>query len=253
MTYIILANDDGVDAPGILALADAMKSLADRIQVIAPAVNQSMSGHKITLFQELEVEHKTLSNGVPAVAVHGSPADCIAVASHGLVDWAPRLVVSGINRGANMGQDVVYSGTVSAAMEAAIQGVPAVAVSLDDGQANDPAAYKVAADVAVRVVRQALQQGLPPFTILNVNVPSIDAIKGIRLTRQGVRIYRDELERSADGRFVKVVGDAPTGVLDELGTDLWAVHHGYASVTPLQIDLTAHEFMAELAAWDVTD
>ncbi|MEM6281604.1 MAG: 5'/3'-nucleotidase SurE [Chloroflexota bacterium] len=251
MAYIVLTNDDGVDAPGILALARALRPLADRLQVIAPAENQSMSGHKITLFQDIRIEtDRTIDNNIPAVAVHGSPADCIALASHGLVEWPPRLVVSGINRGANMGQDVVYSGTVSAAMESSIQGVPAVAVSLDNATANHPDDYAAAAQVAAQVVKAALQHGIPPFTILNINVPDVDAVRGIRLTRQGVRIYRDELEYSASGQYVKVVGDAPTGVVDEAGTDLWAVHNGYASLTPLHLDLTAHMFMAELAAWD---
>ncbi|MEL7234865.1 MAG: 5'/3'-nucleotidase SurE, partial [Chloroflexota bacterium] len=164
MTYIILTNDDGVDAPGILALARALRPLADHLHVIAPAENQSMSGHKITLFQDIRVETDRMIDGdIPAVAVHGSPADCIALASHGLVDWPPRLVVSGINRGANMGQDVVYSGTVSAAMEASIQGVPAVAVSLDHGTANHPDDYAAAGQVAAQVVKRALHHGLPPF------------------------------------------------------------------------------------------
>jgi 5'-nucleotidase len=251
MTYILLTNDDGVNAPGILALAKAMHALADEVQVIAPAVNQSMSGHKITMFQDLHVQKTALADGTAAVAVDGSPADCIALASLGLVDWPPRLVVSGINRGANMGQDIVYSGTVSAAMEATIQGIPAIAVSLDNQQANDPADYADAAQIAVQVVKRALAHDLPPFTILNLNVPHGVPVKGIRLTRQGVRIYRDELEWDVSGETVRVVGEAPTGRLDEMGTDLWAVHRGYASLTPLHLDLTAHHFMADLTAWDV--
>lgn len=250
MTYILLTNDDGVDAPGILALAGALSGIADKLIVVAPATNQSMSGHKITLFQNIRVEQRTLSDGTPATAVHGSPADCIALASHGLVDWAPRLVVSGINRGANMGQDIFYSGTVSAAMEATIQGVPAIAVSLDNHEANRIEDYTVAARLAARVVARALNHSIPPFTVLNLNVPFGVDVKGIRLTRQGVRIYRDELER--DGEFVKVVGEAPTGQVDTIGTDLWAVHEGYASLTPLYLDLTAHTFMADLSAWDVS-
>lgn len=250
MTYIVVTNDDGIDAPGILALAGAMQQIADRVQVAAPAFNQSMSGHKITMFQDITIEeNRQLANGVPALAVHGSPADCIAVASHGIVEWPPRLVVSGINRGANLAQDVFYSGTVSAAMEATIQGIPALAVSLDNGRANHPDDYRVAAALAVKVAERILQYGLPPFTVLNLNVPAVDEVKGIRLTRTGVRIYRNVLTRTA--HTVKVDGEAPTGVLDEAGTDIWAVHNGYASLTPLQMDLTAHPFMADLAAWDV--
>lgn len=253
MTYVILTNDDGIDAPGILALTKALRPLADKLRVVAPALNQSNSGHKITLFQDIRIEERNVAGDVHGIAVHGSPADCIALASHGLVEWAPRLVVSGINRGANMGQDVFYSGTVSAAMEATIQGVPSLAVSLDKRDANDEADYHTAAQIAVSVIQKMLTQDLPPFTMLNLNVPSIDTVKGVRLTRQGVRIYNDELEYSADRQIVKVVGEEPTGVVDELGTDLWAVHNGYASLTPLQVDLTAHTFMAQLAAWDVND
>jgi 5'-nucleotidase len=251
MTYILVTNDDGVDAPGILALARAMTGIADQVGVIAPAANQSMTGHKITLFQDLQIdESRTLAEGISAVAVGGSPADCIALASHGLVQWPPRVVVSGINRGANMGQDIFYSGTVSAALEAVIQGVPALAVSLDNNEANAVEDYAVAARLAARVVARMLENSLPEFTALNLNVPYGVDVRGIRLTRTGVRIYNDEIERNGD--LVKVVGEPPTGVIDRPGTDLWAVHNGYASLTPLQMDLTAHAFMADLNAWDVT-
>jgi 5'-nucleotidase len=251
MSYVLLTNDDGIDAPGIRAVAHALSQQGHTIRIIAPGENQSMSGHKITLFQNIRIEERTVAGTFPGVAVYGSPADCIALAALGLVNWPPRLVVSGINRGANMGQDVFYSGTVSAALEATIQGIPAIAVSLDNQQANDVATYAEAARITVQVVAKALQHDLPPFTALNVNVPGVDAVKGIRLTRQGVRIYRDELERSADGQTVRVIGEPPTGVLDDIGTDLWAVHNGYASLTPMQLDLTEHSFLAALAAWDL--
>lgn len=249
MSYILLTNDDGIDAPGLLTLARSIGQIADRVEIIAPAVNQSNSGHKITLFQEIQVEHRTVDDTYKGVAVHGSPADCIALAALGMVDWPPRMVISGINRGANMGQDISYSGTVSAALEATIQGIPAIAVSLDNHLADDPAEYIHAAELAAEVAQKVMQQGLPPFTMLNLNVPVGDAVQGIRLTRQGVRIYRNELEKG-DG-FVRVVGAPPTGVLDALGTDLWAVHNGYASLTPLHLDFTAHHFIADLAAWDL--
>lgn len=253
MTYILITNDDGVNAPGILALAQAMRGVADKVQVIAPSVNQSMSGHKISLFQDIRVEESLHIDGdIPAVAVHGSPADCIGMAAHGLVDWPPDVVVSGINRGANMGQDVVYSGTVSAAMEATIQGIPALAVSLNSQQANTVEAYAVAARMAARVVTRMLAHTLPRYTMLNLNVPHAVDVRGLRLTRMGVRIYHNMLERAGEG-IVRVVGDEPTGEVDMLGTDMWAVHNGYASLTPLHLDMTAHDTMADLAAWDVTD
>ncbi|MCA9914283.1 MAG: 5'/3'-nucleotidase SurE, partial [Anaerolineae bacterium] len=137
---------------------------------------------------------------------------------------------------------------VSAALEAAIHGVPALAVSLSNHTANDPADYAEAARIATVVAGYLLKNDLPPLTILNLNVPQ-GKVKGLRITRQGIRIYRDEIER--DGEMVRIVGEPPTGRLDELGTDLWAINTGYASLTPIHLDLTAHQFLADLAAWDI--
>lgn len=252
MTYIVVTNDDGVLAPGIQALAAALRPLG-RVEVVAPASNQSACGHKRTVFQDILVEEVALPDGTPARAIAGSPADCIALAALGVVDWPPRVVVSGINRGQNMGQDITYSGTVSAALEATIQGIPAVAVSLAHHNANRVEDYEVAAQVAARVVARVLEQGLPPFTILNLNVPPGPHVKGIRLTRQGVSIYQDDVERDGDHyRVLWLESDGVMGQINEEGTDLWAVHNGYASLTPLHLDMTAHRFLADLAAWDIT-
>ncbi len=249
MTQILVTNDDGVHAPGLFALADAMRQIGD-ISVVAPATNQSASGHKKTLFQDIPVKQTTLQDGTPALAVTGSPADCIALTALGMSEWPPRIVVSGINRGANMGQDITYSGTVTAALEGAMHGVPALAVSLDNQQANSVEDYETAARIAVIVVRKMLEKGLPPLTILNLNIPARGPVLAIRLTRQGLRIYRDEL--MTEGEIYRIVGPEPTGVTDEEGTDLWAVHNGYASLSPIHLDLTAHRFLADLAAWDIT-
>lgn len=248
MTYILVTNDDGVHAPGILALSQAMRQLGE-VQVIAPAKNQSASGHKKTLFQDISFSKTVLDDGTPAIAVGGSPADCIAIAALGVAQWPPRIVVSGINRGANMGQDVTYSGTVTAALEATIQGVPAVAVSLAMRDADQVEHYQTAAALAVEVVKTALEKSIPPLTILNLNVPAISRVNGLRLTRQGVRVYADELE--IEGEVCRIVGPEPGGMTDEEGTDLWAIHNGYASLTPLHLDLTAYRFLADLAAWDI--
>lgn len=249
MASILVTNDDGVHAPGLLALAAAARALGD-VRVAAPASNQSATGHKKTLFQNIPVSETTLADGTPALAVAGSPADCIALCALGMTPWPVDLVLSGINRGANMGQDITYSGTVTAALEAAINGAPALAVSLNDRNGADVADYAETARIAVLVARLMIAKGLPPLTILNLNVPHVPVVQGIRLTRQGIRIYRDELER-ADGGY-KIVGPEPGGVTDEEGTDLWALHNGYASLTPLHLDLTAHRFLADLAAWDIT-
>ncbi|MDQ7024920.1 MAG: 5'/3'-nucleotidase SurE [Anaerolineae bacterium] len=249
MTTLLVTNDDGVKAVGLLALAQAMEQFGT-VQVAAPARNQSASGHKKTLFSNITVSDTELANGQPATSIDGSPADCIALCAMGLRPWPPRLVVSGINRGSNMGQDITYSGTVTAALEAVIHGVPALAISLSDSNASEVADYAEAARVAAIVVRYMLNQDMPPLTILNLNIPK-GKIKGIRLTRQGVRIYRDEIEMDEDRRTVRIVGEPPTGVVDELGTDIWAVHNGYASLTPIHLDMTAHRFLADLGAWDI--
>ena len=249
---IIVTNDDGYDAPGILALAEAMAELG-AVQVCAPALNQSASGHKITLFQDIAYTRCTVGDGIPALAVGGSPADCISLSLLGLVEAQPDIVVSGINRGENMAQDLTYSGTVAAALEAVINGIPAVAFSLASANADHRDDYRVAAQVALPIVKVLLANGLPPLTILNVNVPPVSRLqdlRGIRLTRQGVRDYRDYLVEVDDG-LVQIAGEPPTANTDELGTDVWAVHRDYVSVTPVHLDMTAHRFMADLEAWDL--
>jgi len=247
MTYILVTNDDGVQAPGLQALAEAMQALGT-VSVIGPAINQSASGHKKTLYTDIAIQETTLKNGMSAIAVSGSPADCIALASMGLRDWPPDLIVSGINRGENLSQDITYSGTVTAALEATIHGIPALAVSLANRFADSVEDYRIAAQTALIVAQSILQHKLPPLTILNLNVPSGQP-RGIRITRQGVRIFRDALEQGEG--VVRIGGEPPTGILDEAGTDLWAIETGYASLTPIHLDMTAHRFMADLAAWDI--
>lgn len=248
MTNLLVTNDDGVTAPGILALATAMQTIGN-VTVSAPARNQSASGHKKTLYTDIPIHETTLANGIPALAIDGSPADCIALSAMGLQKWPPDIIVSGINRGENMGQDITYSGTVTAALEGTINGVQSLAISLANHGANDVEDYAEAARLAVIVVQHMLRNPLPPLTILNLNVPMGKA-KGIRLTRQGLRTYNDAMWR--DGNVVRIEGSYPSGNVDELGTDLWAVHNGYASLTPIHLDMTAHAFISELAAWDIT-
>ncbi len=252
MTDILITNDDGVFAPGILALAQAMRRFGS-VQVVAPATNQSASGHKRTVFQDIAVDEVVLADGSTAQAVAGSPADCVALAALGVIEWPPKVVVSGINRGQNMGQDITYSGTVTAALEAAIHGLPALAVSLVNHSADKVEDYTLAAEIAARVVESLLEQRLPPLTILNLNVPAAAPIRGLRLTRQGVSVYEDGVEH--EGNIYRVLWPPQVGIsglTDDEGTDLWAIHHGYASLTPLHLDMTAHQFLTRLAAWDIT-
>lgn len=245
---ILVTNDDGVFAAGLQALAQAMQVFGV-VDIAAPATNQSASGHKKTLFHEIPVQEVLLANGMPALSVGGSPADCIAVSAMGLRPFPPRLIVSGINRGENMAQDLTYSGTVTAALEGAIHAIPAIAFSLAKRDAGSVEDYAIACDVAQVVVRHVLKYSLPPLTILNVNIPDCTP-KGIRITRQGVRIFLDELVREGD--VVRIVGEPPTGILDEVGTDLWAIENGYVSVTPVHLDMTAHRLIPDVTGWDMT-
>lgn len=251
--HILVTNDDGVTAPGLLALVQAVRPLGS-VTVLAPDHNWSASGHVKTLHRPLRVKEVTLADGTPALASDGAPSDCVALAVMGLVEGKIDLVVSGINPLANVGHDLTYSGTVTAAMEAAISGIPAVAVSLDPPeQHSSPLDYSAAAAVGSRIAAAVLRHGLPRGICLNVNVPylPLEKLTGFSATRQGLRIYRDQLVRRLDPRgrpYYWIGGDAPTGVPDD-GTDFGALAAGSVSITPIQLDLTAHSYLAELAGW----
>ncbi len=251
--HILVTNDDGVMAPGLLALAQAMRQVGD-VSVVAPERNWSGSGHVKTLHNPLRVREVTLADGSPALCSDGAPSDCVALALMGVISRPVDMVVSGINPMANLGHDVTYSGTVTAAMESIIAGIPAIAFSLDGGEkGHGYLDYAATARIARLIVRTALTNGLPKGVFLNVNVPYLPAeeIKGIQLTRKGLRIYRDELEKRQDPRgqyYYWISGQSPTGV-PEKGTDFGALVEGYVSVTPLQLDLTAYHHMLGLSEW----
>lgn len=252
--HILVTNDDGVTAPGLLALVQALQPLG-RVSIVAPDHNWSASGHVKTLHRPLRVKEVRLADGTPALSSDGAPSDCVALALMGLLPDPVDLVVSGINPNANLGHDVTYSGTVTAAMEAAIAGVAAVAVSLDAPfDLVGPTDYSTAAAVGARVAAAVLRDGLPNGTCLNINVPylPLDAVKGITITRMGLRIYHDQLVRRLDPRgrpYYWIGGDAPTGVPDE-GTDIGALSTGHVSITPIQLDLTDHALLDALRAWN---
>ncbi|MCB9418467.1 MAG: 5'/3'-nucleotidase SurE [Ardenticatenaceae bacterium] len=252
--HILVTNDDGVQAPGLLALAQAMRQIGD-VTIVAPERNWSGGGHVKTIDRPLRVRPVKLVDGTSALSSDGAPSDCVALALLGLVEQPVNLVVSGINTMANLGHDVTYSGTVTAAMEAIIWGVPAIAFSLD-GSRRDPNEmdFTAASRIARLIVRLFSQRKLPKGILLNVNVPylPIDEIKGIRNTRQGLRLYRDRLDKRQDPRghdYYWIGGDFPTGK-DEKGTDIGALARDYVSVTPLQLDLTAYPALASLGKWD---
>lgn len=252
--HILVTNDDGVNAPGLAALAQAMRGLG-KVSVLAPDHNWSASGHVKTLDRPLRVKPATLPDGTPALASDGAPSDCVALAILGLLPEPVDLVVSGINGGPNLGHDLTYSGTVTAAMEAAIAGLPGIAISLDrPPQVEGALNFAPAGVIAKKVVANVIQHGLPPSVLLSVNVPylPLEEIRGVQVTRQGLRIYRDALIQRNDPRgrpYYWIGGEAPGGVPDN-GTDIGALHQGYVSITPVQLDLTAHSLLEPLRAWE---
>jgi len=237
---ILLTNDDGFDAPGLLALASALPSSAD-VVIIAPDRNWSASGHSRTLFAPIHTREVTLANGAPAISTSGSPADCVALGLLGLAPRHPDLVISGINWGANVGSDLTYSGTVAGARESALAGIVGIAASLDAvGDADFGPAARFVARLALRLLAARASQPL----LLNVNIPNLpeELIRGVQVTRLGQRIYRDELLRREDPRgrpYYWIGGLAPTGV-PAPGTDIGALAAGYISITPLLLDPTDH-------------
>lgn len=248
--HILVTNDDGITAPGLMALAMEMRELG-QVSILAPDHNWSASGHVKTMHRPLRVKETTLLDGTPAWASDGAPSDCVALGLLGYIPEKIDLVVSGINPNANIGHDVTYSGTVTAAMEATIGGVAGIAFSLhgpEDFQGILD--YRPAARIAHRIVSAIILNGLLTNLLLNVNIPylPVDEIKGIVVTRQGLRLYRDRLDRRIDPRgrpYYWIGGDSPTAVPDE-GTDFGALERGYVSVTPLHLDLTDFKALGSL-------
>jgi len=248
---ILVSNDDGVRAPGIAALHRALLPLG-RVIVVAPDRERSASSHSLTL--DVPLRANRLSDDV--VSVEGTPTDCVLLAVKNLLPERPALVVSGVNRGPNMGHDVTYSGTVAAAMEATILGIPAVAVSLarsPDGAFD----YGPAAEVAAGVASLVLERGLPPGTLLNVNVPNVPSggIGGVALTRLGKQVYEDSVVKKTDprGREYYWIGGQSSTTPSGPGTDFEAVASGLVSVTPVHLDLTDHGSLAALRDWPLAD
>jgi 5'-nucleotidase len=255
--HILVTNDDGILAPGLLALAQEMRKLG-KVSILAPDRNWSGGGHVKTLDRALRVKEYRLADGSTAFASDGAPSDCVSLGVLGYFKEKIDLVVSGINAGANLGHDVTYSGTVTAAMEAVIMGVPGVAVSLEvlEGQVGEMD-YQAAARAAHMVVQRVMEIGIAPEILLNVNVPYLpaDQVKGFLMTRQGLRVYHNRLDEVKDPRgrpYYWIGGDAPTGV-PERGTDVGALAEGYVSITPLQLDLTAYRSLSDLNNWNLQE
>jgi 5'-nucleotidase len=248
--HVLVTNDDGVTAPGILALAQEISTLS-QVSILAPDRNWSGGGHVKTIDRPLRVHDVMLPGGLEAFASDGAPSDCVALALLGFFPDKIDLVVSGINPMPNLGHDVTYSGTVTAAMEAVIWGVPGIAFSLDPQQNPlDAIDYSPAARIARQIVANILRNRMPAGIFLNVNIPR-NPIRGMRITRQGLRVYRDRLDQRIDPRgrpYFWIGGDAPTGLPEE-GTDFGALAEGYVSITPLQLDLTAYPAIQAYKKW----
>lgn len=251
---ILVTNDDGVLSPGIFALAHSMRSIANTF-ILAPDHNWSLTGHVKTIGRPLRVQPVNLSGGITAWSSDGSPSDCVMLAIMGYFKESIDLVVSGINTTANIAQDLTCSGTVSAAIEAAIHGIPAIAFSLDASHKPDSSPYfQDAARWALKIVKTAAEQQFAPNSFLNVNIPDIpyEDINGIQVTRLGTRIYNDEIETRVDPRglpYYWIGGRAP-GSLPQQGTDVGALEEKSISITPIHLDLTAYQWMENLSDWN---
>lgn len=243
--YILVSNDDGFQAPGIEKLATALESLAD-ITVVAPETNRSGASNSLTLENPLRA--RSHSNGY--TSVDGTPTDCVHLAITGLLAQQPDMVVSGINAGANLGDDVLYSGTVAAATEGRFLGLPSIAISM---VSHNPDYFETGAKVACYLVEQLSKHPLQSSSILNVNVPDLpfEQLKGFQTTRLGNRHKAEPVVEATDPRGKAIYWVGPAGAEQDAGpgTDFYAVNNDYVSVTPIKIDLTDHVALDDVANW----
>ncbi len=243
---IMVTNDDGIHAAGIRALAEAMNELGT-VTVVAPDRERSAVGHSLTVHTPLRIFE--LRKGW--YAVDGTPTDCVNMGIHNMLPITPDLIVSGINHGANLGDAITYSGTVAAAMEANLMGIPAIAFSLATYGPSEH--FTDAAHIAVNVTRTVLAHGLPTDTYLNVNIPNSPRSSMLPplITRQGKRSFIGKIIDKTDPRGRKYfwLGGEESHLNDEPGTDFHAISHGHVSITPLHIDLTNHKSLAILSKW----
>ena len=249
---ILVTNDDGVESRGLLALKQALDPIGE-VTVVAPDTNQSAVGHQKTLMRPLRVRERMLGDGSLAYSVDGSPTDAVSLAFLGYFGHGFDLVAAGINYGANLGDDITYSGTVSAAMEAVINNCPAYAISQEYYEHPD---FTLAGRAATVVARNILEHGLSPGELINVNVPAVDPdeFDGFEVTRLGKRVYQDELIARKDPRGIPYfwIGGPPPSGLAVHGTDFHAVVNRRIAVTPIHLDLTGRRLLKSLRTWDWT-
>ena len=248
---ILVTNDDGIYTDGIYWLWEAVKDFGNAL-VVAPDTEKSAVGHAITITDPLRTKYVNRRGGFSGYAVNGTPADCVKIAVRSILKFPPDLVVSGINYGANVGTNVIYSGTVSAATEGTIFGIPSIAVSIDSHHPKD---FKSAMDTTQNTLKKVLKFGLPEGTLLNINVPDIpdEKIKGTRITTQGNSYFKDRFEKREDPRgniYYWMTGESIDP--DSSGnTDNRALKDGYISVTPIHYRLTNESFMSDLESWEI--
>ena len=246
---ILVTNDDGIESRGLLALKQSLEPLGD-VYVLAPETNQSAVGHTKTFMRPLRVRERTLADGTTGYSVDGSPTDAVSLAFLGYFEIGFDLVASGINYGANLGDDITYSGTVSAAMEAVLSNVPAFAISQEYYQHPD---FTLASQIAYVAAVNILENGLAPGELININVPAITVGQsdGVEVTRMGKRVYQDELIERLDPRGIPYywIGGPPPSGLAEPGTDFHAVVNQRIAITPIQLDLTARRMLSRLNSW----
>ena len=242
---LLVTNDDGIHAPALQRLRESLASLG-RVIVVAPDRDQSATSHSLTLHRPFRIHR----HGEDVYSVDGTPTDCVVTAWYGLLEQPPDVVISGINHGPNMGEDVFYSGTVAAAIEGTLQGAPSVSVSLVTRELCD---FVEPAKFVARLVRQVLDHGLPRRQLLNVNLPHRpwSDVRGVQITRLGSRVYKDTLVKKVDPRgrdYYWIGGEDPVWESVE-GTDFHAVSEGRISVTPLRLDLTDERALVDLKSW----
>jgi 5'-nucleotidase len=255
---LLISNDDGVYALGIRTLANTLAEAGHEVTVVCPDRERSATGHGLTLHQPIRAEkiESIFHPSIPVWACSGTPSDCVKLALWALLDQPPHLVLSGINHGSNLGTDVLYSGTVSAAMEGVIEGIPSVALSLTSFASKE---FQPAADFAAALVQQLAKHPLPELTLLNVNVPAVeqDEIRGAIVTRQGVRRYTDVFEKRVDPRgkiYYWLSGELLEDVEDpdvpnDAPTDVQAIRDNYITITPLHYNLTSPSGMKMAQEW----
>lgn len=252
MALVLVTNDDGIHAPGINAMRRALEQVEGlEVWSVAPDRQRSASSHALTMYRPLFPMKMEIPGATsPCYSVTGTPADSAKLAIEELLPRKPDLVISGINQGPNLGTDIFYSGTVAAALEGPILGIPAIAASLDSFTSDD---YTVAAEYVTNLALWVLKEGLPPGTLLNINVPGLskEEIKGVRVAKMGRRLYRDQWDKRKDprGRTYYWLAGVLADLTNDQDSDVVAVEQGYVSLTPLQLDLTRYELLDRLRGW----